>query len=772
MEVPSGEQLDWQARFAGAQHCFSTQQTGRSPQFAATPNMAPFAAGLPATPQGPTHPSNSFIPCGVAGNGENFGSGKWACSSLPSGMGAAGNGEHPTISKAKGHKSSPDQLDMDDLHMMSTPDLEALLRSFARKPAPWDEATARLTRWIPHVLADRQWESHTNQPVGHRSCNPQDPCPDCPQARITNWTSQTPAAAGLPSSARGTATPVVTPTSSAVSGNGEKFSSGSVPPNSGSPSPSDRWQSVLGFREELSGRLPSSHGSPVSSASGARTPTCPWPSASPDGERSRDSSLQLTNAARPGTPMSHCNSPVLNHVVSPTPSSAGSDATPVRDNRTTSAAPVPGRMVLLAHWLGGISTVPCNGTISAALGPKGGIDATPDSGGGISAPAPVPSRCIGAVPVPNEGTDATAGPVNDAPTGGAAPTPVHHKATSAVATPAPVSNRTGGSPRLKLRRLELEFRLTHHSNGQSIQRCPPSPTKGIAGTPVPAATPVAAATLAISAASVTATNPAPGSNGASGESRLTGCLHSQLIQRPMPPPAVPASALPSGNCTNGESRSCSQSTDQLNAGEPRLPAHAWSRLSDQGRALWNGFATADKLIFLSAKGAATSPDASPASSNNNTSLIATGQFQGTTHSLPAIPSETGEPSPDNRSPPLASSVTTETQEAEGAFVSSDTATVCHTIRSLLTDGEQSVPSGAQDFRQGSRCQSLTDAALHSSIQPRDKLAGQQANLPWCCRRIEWPSEHAISTNQHSCLSCTTCRSSFLQQLPAFTALLN
>jgi hypothetical protein len=185
--------------------------------------MVHFATRLPATPQGPTHPSTSFIPHGVAGNGENFGSSKWACSSLPPGIGAAGSGEHPTISKAKGYKSSPGQLNMDDLQMMSTPDLEALLSSLARKPAPWDEATARLSHWVPHVLADRQWESRTNQPICHRSHNPQDPYPHYPQVRITNWTSQTPAAE-LPSTTQGTAAPVVTPTSSAVSGNGEKFS--------------------------------------------------------------------------------------------------------------------------------------------------------------------------------------------------------------------------------------------------------------------------------------------------------------------------------------------------------------------------------------------------------------------------------------------------------------------------------------------------------------------------------------------------------------------
>ena len=235
-----------------------------------------------------------------------------------------------------------------------------------------------------------------------------------------------------------------------------------------------------------------------------------------------------------------------------------------------------------------------------------------------------------------------------------------------------------------------------------MQRSPPSPTKGIAGTPVPAATPVAAATPAVSATSVTVASPAPVSNGASGDPRLIGCLLSQSIQRPMPSPAVPASAPLSRNSTNGESRSCSQSPDQLNAGEPRLPAHAWSRLSDHGRALWDGLALADKLILLNAKGTTTSPDASSVSSNS-TPWIATGRFQGTNHSLPAIPSFTGEPTPDDPSPPLASSVTTEIQEAEAAFVSSDTVTVCHTIRSLLTDGEQSVPSGAQDFRQGSRC---------------------------------------------------------------------
>jgi hypothetical protein len=143
MEASSGEQIDWRAR---AHHFDSPLQTGRSLQFTAAPNMAPFATGSPATSQGPTHTRISFIPCGVAGNGENFGSSKWACSSLPPGAGAAGNGEHPTISRTKGYKSSPEQLNMDDLHMMSTPDLEALLSSFARKPAPWDEATVRLTR--------------------------------------------------------------------------------------------------------------------------------------------------------------------------------------------------------------------------------------------------------------------------------------------------------------------------------------------------------------------------------------------------------------------------------------------------------------------------------------------------------------------------------------------------------------------------------------------------------------------------------------------------
>ena len=222
--------------------------------------------------------------------------------SLPSGIGAAGNGEHPTISNAKRYKSSPDQLDMDDLHMLSTPDLEALLSSFARKPAPWDEATVRLTRWIPHVLADRQWESRTNQSACHRSNNLHDPYPHYPQARITNWTSQAPAASVLPSTTRGTAAPNVTPTSSVISGNGEKFSGSSVPSNPGSPSPSERWQSVLEFGEQLRSRVPSSHGSPASPTSGARTPVCYRPSASPDGERIRDSSLQLSKAARSWVP--------------------------------------------------------------------------------------------------------------------------------------------------------------------------------------------------------------------------------------------------------------------------------------------------------------------------------------------------------------------------------------------------------------------------------------------------------------------------------------
>jgi hypothetical protein len=132
MEASSGEQFDWQAHMASTHHYFSTQQTNRSPQFAAMSNMAPFAARLPATPQGPTHPSTSFIPHGVTDNGEDFGSSKWAYSSLPPGIGATGNGEHPAMhpatSKAqtKGYKSSPNQLDMDDLRMMNTPDWEAL----------------------------------------------------------------------------------------------------------------------------------------------------------------------------------------------------------------------------------------------------------------------------------------------------------------------------------------------------------------------------------------------------------------------------------------------------------------------------------------------------------------------------------------------------------------------------------------------------------------------------------------------------------------------
>ena len=635
MEVPSGEQFDWRAC---SHHFDSRHQAGRSPQFTATPNMDPSVARLPATPQGPTHSNTSFIPRGVAGNGENFGSTKW----LPA------------------WDEAIERWNWDEA-IERWMDAQAPLGPCDRIPI-WDEA---MERWVPRVFASDQSTDQLNageprlpahvwsDPNAH---NPQDPYPHCPHTgrRITKWTSQTPAAAVLPTTTLGTATPVVMPTSSAVSGNGEKFNSSSVPPNPDSSSPSDRWQSVLEFREKLSSRFPSSHGSPVSSTSGARTPTCHWPSASPDGERSRDSSLQPPNTARPGTPLSHCNSPALPHVVSPTPSSADSSATPVMGNRTTIAAPVPGRMVLLAYWLGGISAVPDNGTIGAAPGPSRGTNAIPVSGLGFSAAAPLPNRCSGGAPVPNEVTDAPAGPVNDAPTGGAALTPVQHKATSAAATPAPVSNRAGGNPRLKLRRLELEFRLTRHSSGLSMQWSPPSPTKGIAGTPVPAVTPVAAATSAVSATSVTVARPAPISNGASGDSRLTGCLHSQSIQRPMPSPAVLASALPSGNSTHGELRSGNQPTDQLNAGEPRLPAHAWSNLSDHGRALWDGLAQADKLILLSAKGAATLPDASPASSNNNTSRIATGQFQGTTHSFPAIPSETGESPPNDPSPPLAS----------------------------------------------------------------------------------------------------------------------
>ena len=187
---------------------------------------------------------------------------------------------------------------------MSTPDLEALLSSFARKPAPWDEATVRLACWIPRALVDRQWESHFNQPICHSSCNPQDPSPYCPHAgtRITNWTSRTPAAAVLPSTTRGTATLIITPTSGAASGNGEKFSSSKATPNPGGPSPIVRRQSALEFREKLRSSFPSSHGSPVSSTSGARTLTCHQPSALPNGEMIGDSSLQLSKASRPGTP--------------------------------------------------------------------------------------------------------------------------------------------------------------------------------------------------------------------------------------------------------------------------------------------------------------------------------------------------------------------------------------------------------------------------------------------------------------------------------------
>jgi hypothetical protein len=62
----------------------------------------------------------------------------------------------------------------------------------------------------------------------------------------------------------------------------------------------------------------SSSDSPGRSISGARTSTCCYPTAFPNGERIGDSSLQLPKATGLGTGLFQCNSLALPHVVSPT----------------------------------------------------------------------------------------------------------------------------------------------------------------------------------------------------------------------------------------------------------------------------------------------------------------------------------------------------------------------------------------------------------------------------------------------------------------------
>ena len=378
---------------------------------------------------------------------------------------------------------------------------------------------------------------------------------------------------------------------------------------------------------------------------------------------------------------------------------------------------------MLAHWLGGTSAVP-----------------DPSLSTGASTPAS--DRGNSAAPSLSEATDATAGPVDDAPTGGAASAPVQCRTTTAVATAAPISNRAGGNPYLKPRKLELEFNspanvtsihdggpnptleeelageetwITFedsiedgplHLNGKTLEflRTSTMETGGLSA--APASAPAATAAPAVRAVSVTASSPALVSNGAEPaltDSRSAGSLHSQSIQRPVPSHAVyrPAHS-PAGTPWMG---SLTQATNPLTSST--LGSHTFQPASGQvsltmAMPAGTALSTADKSVLADAVGSSTSPDTSPTSSHS-TPWIATGQFQGTNHSHPATPSETGEPFPDNPPPTLASSVITETHEAEATFVSSDTATTCHTIRSLLTDGEQSVPTGAQDFRQGSRC---------------------------------------------------------------------